>query len=221
MTNTPPSFRSTVHDENGFRFVRDNGTNPQTIGTAANSYLFESGGLKEDGLRLGWVYGGALRSLTDVNAPEADGDHILVSESENGTQLVDITYDEPSDKADMDLSGALTVGSVTAGAVSSSGNVTAAGKLIGANLDAGSDTATTAASGSTTTKTVSFNKTFAAAPKVVVGFTYDNSATGTTNSFGNCAISAVNITTTGFTAKFYNGSGTQKTPTFDWIALLP
>lgn len=95
------------------------------------------------------------------------------------------------------------------------------GKIVAGNFDAGSDTATTAASGTTTTKAVSFNKTFTAAPKVVVGFTYDNSATGTANSFGNCAISAVDITTTGFTAKFYNGSGTQKTPTFDWIALLP
>ena len=115
MTNTPPSFRSTVHDENGFRFVRDNGTNPQTIGTSVNSYLFESGGLKEDGLRLGWVYAGALRSLTDLNAPETDGDQILVSESENGTTLIDVTYDGTNDRADMDLTGKITAGALTNG----------------------------------------------------------------------------------------------------------
>ena len=180
-------------------------------------------------IRLMEIQNHMSQGRTDLMAPVEDGDNILWAADGNDTELLDIYYDEPNNKAHMDLTGTLTAdkvhasdfGSVSATAVGTSGNIAAAGKLTGGNLDAGSDTAATAASGSTTTKAVSFNKTFTAAPKVVIGFTYDNSATGTTNSFGNCAISAVNITTTGFTAKFYNGSGTQKTPTFDWIALLP
>lgn len=101
-----------------------------------------------------------------------------------------------------------------------SNTLNVSGKLTAANLAAGSDTAATATAGATSTKSISFGKTFTSAPIVVVGFTFDNTATGD-NSFGRCAISALSVTTTGFTAKFYNGSGSQKTPSFNWMALLP
>lgn len=95
------------------------------------------------------------------------------------------------------------------------------GKIVAGNFDAGSGSLSSVASGTTDTVPVSFNKTFTSAPMVVVGFTYNNTATGTSNSFGNCAISAISVSTTGFTAKFYNGSGSSKSPSFNWIALLP
>lgn len=101
-----------------------------------------------------------------------------------------------------------------------SNTLNVSGKLTAANLAAGSDTAATATAGATSTKSISFGKTFTSAPIVVVGFTFDNTATGD-NSFGRCAISALSVTPTGFTAKFYNGSGSQKTPSFNWMALLP
>lgn len=109
---------------------------------------------------------------------------------------------------DLSVGGDLTTNTLTADAFTAG------------NIAAGSDTATTAAAGAISTKSVSFGKTFTSAPKVVIGFTFDNSATGD-NSFGRCSISALSVTTTGFTAKFYNGSGSQKTPGFDWIAILP
>ena len=96
-----------------------------------------------------------------------------------------------------------------------------ANKIESGNLAAGSGSFGSVASGTNSTLSVTFENAFTSAPIVVIGFTYDNTATGTANSFGRCAISAIDVSATGFTAKCYNGAETSKSPSFAWIALLP
>ena len=110
MTNVPPSFRSAMLDDEGFRFIRDNGTNP--LAQSGGGYLFESGYLKEAGMRVATASAGQIDSITEINAPAEDGDSILTSESPNGTRLVDIIYDEADDKASMELSGKIIAGAM-------------------------------------------------------------------------------------------------------------
>lgn len=61
---------------------------------------------------------------------------------------------------------------------------------------------------------ISFGKTFASAPNVVVGF-YSAS---TSYTYGNVAVSVHTITTTGCKARVFNASATDRTPIIEWIA---
>lgn len=64
--------------------------------------------------------------------------------------------------------------------------------------------------------TVTFDKEFASAPYVVVGFVTNADQGG----FGKCCCAAVlsSISTTGFTVRIYNGDTSGRSPKCHWIA---
>ena len=66
---------------------------------------------------------------------------------------------------------------------------------------------------------VEFNRTFRAAPVVLIN---DTSGSGNTESIVNCKVivSPGSVTTTGFTARFYNNTGNDISSfVADWIAV--
>lgn len=63
---------------------------------------------------------------------------------------------------------------------------------------------------------VTFPKEFYAAPIVVVSFETESTA----GSFGKCSVAVTStVTTTGFTARIFNGDSTNRTPRVSWIAV--
>lgn len=103
-------------------------------------------------------------------------------------------------------------------AVDDSGNAVVAGVLTAGNIDAGLTASTVStAAGTYQDVSISFHKTFAAAPVVVVGF----DTTGTQANFGHCCVAVKNgsITTTGFTARVFNADSVTRQPRISWIAI--
>lgn len=84
-----------------------------------------------------------------------------------------------------------------------------------AQIDIGEHSFSNLASNTATSISVTFNKTFASAPQVVAGLKSSLTSANT----GNVAVSASNVTTTGFTLRAYNGSTAQKTIYVSWIAV--
>ena len=76
-------------------------------------------------------------------------------------------------------------------------------------------TSNTANANAYTDKTVTFGTTFAEVPVVVVGFATDSTAAG----MGGLSVSVSARSTTGFTIRFYNNTGTSRTPPVTWIAV--
>lgn len=62
---------------------------------------------------------------------------------------------------------------------------------------------------------VSFNHYYTSAPTVVVGL-YSGS---TSSDIGQCSVAVQSVTTSGFTARIFNASGTDRAPGFYWIAV--
>ena len=83
-----------------------------------------------------------------------------------------------------------------------------------AGVVCGVATGNTAAANAYTDKAVSFGKTFAEVPVVVAGFATDSTAAG----MGGLSVSVAARSTTGFTLRFYNNTGTNRTPPVAWIA---
>lgn len=84
-----------------------------------------------------------------------------------------------------------------------------------AQFDTGEHSFSNLAANTATDISVTFSKGFATAPQVVAGL--KSSLTSATT--GNVAVSASNVTTTGFTLRAYNGSSVQKTIYVSWIAV--
>ena len=84
-----------------------------------------------------------------------------------------------------------------------------------AKIDTGEHSFSNLAANTATNISVTFSKEFATAPQVVAGL--KSSLTSATT--GNVAVSASNVTTTGFTLRAYNGSSVQKTIYVSWIAV--
>jgi hypothetical protein len=84
-----------------------------------------------------------------------------------------------------------------------------------AQIDIGEHSFANISANTATNITVSFSKTFATAPQVVAGL----KGTLTAANTGNVAVSASNVTTTGFTLRCYNASSSQKTIYVSWIAV--
>ena len=63
--------------------------------------------------------------------------------------------------------------------------------------------------------TVPFNKTFSSVPTVVCSIY----STATAGALGSVSVSAINITTTGFTARVFNAGSSPRTPAVSWIAI--
>lgn len=63
---------------------------------------------------------------------------------------------------------------------------------------------------------VTFPEAFYAAPIVVVSFETESTA----GSFGKCSVAVMGtVTTTGFTARIFNGDSTNRAPRVSWIAV--
>ena len=63
---------------------------------------------------------------------------------------------------------------------------------------------------------VTFPKAFYAAPIVVVGFETESTA----GAFGKCTVAVTGtVTTTGFTARIFNGDTSNRNPRVSWIAV--
>ena len=62
---------------------------------------------------------------------------------------------------------------------------------------------------------VSFGHTYSSAPTVVVGL----NSSSTSSDLGQCSVSVASVNTTGFTARLFNNSGTNRSPGFYWIAI--
>ena len=66
-----------------------------------------------------------------------------------------------------------------------------------------------------TDKAVTFPQAFAEVPVVVACFATDSTAAG----MGSFSVSVAARSTTGFTLRFYNNTGTSRTPPVAWIAV--
>ena len=82
-------------------------------------------------------------------------------------------------------------------------------------IDAGVTASFSCSANAVTTKEITFNKTFASAPNVVVGFY----STSTAAAFGGLAVAVKDITTTGCTAVVFNNTSTGRSPQIEWIAV--
>lgn len=69
--------------------------------------------------------------------------------------------------------------------------------------------------GSYTDVSVTFPREYDTVPSVICGI-YSSSTAGAIGSF---TISAINITTTGFTARYFNNSSSERTPAGRYIAI--
>ena len=75
--------------------------------------------------------------------------------------------------------------------------------------------ATNVSSGSYADVSVTFPKAFQSVPVVVVGFKSESTA----GTFGRCCVSVKGLpTTTGFTARIFNGDSSGRMPAVTWIA---
>lgn len=81
-------------------------------------------------------------------------------------------------------------------------------------VQSGIETGNRAEANAYTDKAVTFPKTFAEAPVVVVSFATDSTAA----AMGGLSVSAINRTTTGFTIRFFNNTNTARVPPVSWIA---
>ena len=84
-----------------------------------------------------------------------------------------------------------------------------------AGVLAGLESGNSAAANAYTDKNVTFPQAFAEAPTVVAGFATDSTAA----QMGGLAVSAINVTAAGFTIRFFNNTGTARTPPVSWIAV--
>lgn len=73
----------------------------------------------------------------------------------------------------------------------------------------------TVTAGSYKDVSVSFNYTYGSAPTVVVGL----NSNSTSSDLGQCSVSVAAVTTTGFTARLFNNSSSDRSPGFYWIAV--
>lgn len=71
------------------------------------------------------------------------------------------------------------------------------------------------AGGNTQDFFITYNKVFTETPHVIVGFRSDSGAA----TFGMCAVSVMDESTTGFTIRFFNGDSSNRNPAFEWIAI--
>lgn len=82
-------------------------------------------------------------------------------------------------------------------------------------IQGGSVTAIEVPANSYTDVSVTFAKPFSSAPSVICGI-YSSSTAGAIGSF---TVSAINITATGFTARYFNNSSSARTPAGRYIAI--
>lgn len=78
------------------------------------------------------------------------------------------------------------------------------------------DSGTNVASGSYADVSFTFSTEFPSKPEIVVGF-YSTSGAGT---FGRCGIAVSAESTTGFTARIFNGDTSSRSPSIRWIATV-
>ena len=82
-------------------------------------------------------------------------------------------------------------------------------------VQCGRTAATTVSNGGYADVSVTFPKAFYAAPVVVVGLETESTA----GAFGKCTVAVTGtVTTTGFTARIFNGDTTNRVPRVSWIA---
>ena len=79
----------------------------------------------------------------------------------------------------------------------------------------GVESSNTANANAYTDKAVTFPQTFAEVPVVVACFATDSTAA----AMGGLAVSVAARSVTGFTLRFYNNTGTSRTPPVMWIAV--
>lgn len=94
------------------------------------------------------------------------------------------------------------------------GQLDVSGNFYANNVQAGSSSFSSTASGSKGSKTINFPFSFSKAPKVMATFTEDSIA-----NFGGCTIAVTSVSKTGATFKLFNNSGTSKSPAFSWLAI--
>lgn len=83
-------------------------------------------------------------------------------------------------------------------------------------VQCGRTSSTTVSHGGYADVSVTFPKEFYAAPVVVVGFETESTA----GAFGKCTVAVTGtVTTTGFTARIFNGDTTNRMPRVSWIAV--
>lgn len=74
---------------------------------------------------------------------------------------------------------------------------------------------TTVSAGGYADVNVRFNHTYTSAPTVVVGLY----STSTSSDLGRCSVAVMSTSTTSFTARLFNNSGSDRAPGFYWIAV--
>lgn len=79
----------------------------------------------------------------------------------------------------------------------------------------GIESGNTANANAYTDKAVTFPQAFAEVPVVVACFATDSTAAG----MGGISVSVAARSTTGFTLRFYNNTGTDRAPLVTWIAV--
>lgn len=62
---------------------------------------------------------------------------------------------------------------------------------------------------------VSFNTTFPSTPRVIISLR----SSSTSSEIGLMTVSAINVTTTGFTARFFNAGSSGRSPNAEWVAI--
>lgn len=175
------------------------------IGKYADGTLTSVGGRAEDQTEDDYVYRRRVAELRSLASTESDGAWVSAW-SEHAT-----TYDE--DLTGVELHGEhldLTGGD---GYVYASVDMETAGKVISTQSGMVAQSID-ASPNSVTTHTVTFPTPYDEAPIVVACF-YSTSVAA---AFGGLSIAVSAITTTSFTVKIFNNTGTGRTPGIFWIA---
>ncbi|MBQ8994507.1 MAG: hypothetical protein IJ091_11320 [Oscillospiraceae bacterium] len=82
-------------------------------------------------------------------------------------------------------------------------------------IQSGTTSGVVTASGGYKDVAFTFDEAFTEVPVIVVGF-YSSSTVGT---FGRCCVSVAANSTTGFTARIFNGDTASRSPALQWIAV--
>lgn len=196
-------------------------------GVTASGYMSHAEGvLTEATKQCAHAEGIASKALEVASHAEGWGTTAFVR-----GQHVEGTYNDTTNGNLLHIVGVGAVGAKANGfAVDKGGNARAKGDVyVGCNddstggtkvlseakIDTGEHSFSNVSANTYTYIDVTFSKTFATAPQVVAGL----KSTLTSANTGNVAVSASNVTTTGFTLRCYNGSSVQKTIYVSWIAV--
>lgn len=89
------------------------------------------------------------------------------------------------------------------------------GKLYTKQIQAGSISGTAIASGNVRTETVTFQQSMSATPIVVASLI----SSSTSADIGSISVGVHDVSSTGFTCKIFNNSGSSRSPAVNWIAV--